>query len=148
MDREYLTEAHQGNLAEIAAGRLAQEKGTSDTVKQLGAKMVEDHTKLDDALQQVAQQLGVDLPSGTGNERAAAAAILDVTPAGQHWDQIWVGTQIASHEDSKDNAEDESAHGTDADVKQLAADAIPVITSHLDELFNAAPQVGLNVQRN
>nr|WP_305786960.1 DUF4142 domain-containing protein [Actinoplanes lichenis] len=61
-DAAYLRAAHQSNLAEIAGGKVAQQKGQSQDVKDLGARFVTDHTKLDAALRQTADQLGVDLP--------------------------------------------------------------------------------------
>lgn len=146
-DRDYLMEAHQANLAEIASGKAAQEKGTSQVVKDLAAKLVEDHTKLDEQVQSVAQQLGVDLPTEPSAAQKATAALLSVVPAGQQWDQLWVGSQLAAHESSKDNAQDEVAMGTDAAVTDLATQAGPVIQGHLDELTRIAPQFGIQIQR-
>jgi len=45
-----------GGMAEVKLGELAQQKGTSDKVKDFGQKMVTDHSKAGDDLKQVAQR--------------------------------------------------------------------------------------------
>jgi len=55
--------ARQSNLTEIAAGRAAQQKPTSDVVRRYGEIFVRDHARLDASLRQLAQRLEVDLPS-------------------------------------------------------------------------------------
>ena len=61
-DQRFVKNAAQGNKAEVELGRLASERGSSDTVKQLGQKMVTDHGKANDDLAQLAQHKGVMLP--------------------------------------------------------------------------------------
>src|SRR3979490_1027121 len=62
-DTLFFQQAHQANLAEIAAGNLAIQKGASQQVRDLGARFVTDHTNLDQGLQQAAATLGVALPT-------------------------------------------------------------------------------------
>jgi len=47
---------------QVELGELAQQKGTSDKVKDFGQKMVTHHSKAGDDLKQVAQQQGLNLP--------------------------------------------------------------------------------------
>src|SRR5829696_4713178 len=42
-DRDFLMDAAMGGLMEVELGRLAAQQGTSDTVKQFGQRMVDDH---------------------------------------------------------------------------------------------------------
>jgi len=58
-DRTFLVQAHQGNLAEIAAGRAAVKRADSQAVSDAGAMFVRDHTSLDDDVKRVAGELGV-----------------------------------------------------------------------------------------
>src|SRR5215208_2364054 len=61
--QKFITEAIQGNLAEIAVGKLAQQKGQSDGVRSFGAQLVSDHTAANDKAMSVAQSMGVSPPS-------------------------------------------------------------------------------------
>ncbi|MDQ3254563.1 MAG: DUF4142 domain-containing protein, partial [Acidobacteriota bacterium] len=49
-DRKFMMDAAMGGMTEVEAGRLAVEKGSSDAVKSIGQKIVDDHTKANDEL--------------------------------------------------------------------------------------------------
>jgi putative membrane protein len=68
-DRAFLVAAHQSNLAEIQAGQVAQQKATTDVVREHGQIFIRDHTRLDASLRQKAQALGVSLPSQPSSGR-------------------------------------------------------------------------------
>ncbi len=136
-DAKYLQQAHQTNLAEIAAGHLAQQKGNSQTVKNLGAKFVHDHTKLDNALKPVAQNAGVSLPQApNANQQAVASRLKAVS--GSQFDTLFVTTQLAGHTQAIQAGQTEIASGTNPQVVNLARDSAPVIESHHQALESAA----------
>jgi putative membrane protein len=129
-DRMFLVAAHQSNLAEIASGEVAQDKATNDAVRQHGAIFIRDHTRLDASLTEVADQLGVDLPSEANAEQQKTLAEVSAKN-GAAFDEAWVSTQITAHQKSKANGAKEIADGTNSDVIGLAKTAAPVIESHL-----------------
>ncbi len=141
-DAAYLRAAHQSNLAEIAGGRLAQQKGQSQEVKDLGARFVADHTKLDAAVRQTAGQLGVELPSAPNEKQQAVAARYQRT-SGADFDALFVSTQMDAHMAAMANGQKEIAQGSDAAAKKNARDAAPVIASHHDLLDDAARSLGV-----
>src|SRR6186713_2369963 len=63
-DSAFVKEAAAGGVAEVDRGKLAQEKASNDQVKQFGSRMVQDHSKANDELKQVAGVKGVQLPAG------------------------------------------------------------------------------------
>src|ERR1700685_4192374 len=63
---KFIKSAIEGNYAEVDAGKLAQEKAKSDTVKQYGAMLVKDHSAANDKAIAAAKQLGIDPPTGSG----------------------------------------------------------------------------------
>jgi putative membrane protein len=60
---EFIKKAAAGGMAEVQLGNLAQERASSDDVKSFAKRMVDDHTKANDDLKQVAQKKGVTLPT-------------------------------------------------------------------------------------
>ena len=62
LDREFLTVIRFANLWEIPMGRLAAERGGSQKIRDTGATLAADHTKLDVAVKDLAGQYGVALP--------------------------------------------------------------------------------------
>ena len=55
--------------------RLAQEKGSSNEVKEFGRKLEQDHSKANDQLKQIAASKNVQLPADMGAEKAAVDKI-------------------------------------------------------------------------
>ena len=70
-DERMVKQIAEANLAEISAGKLAQDKAQSDEVKSFAKKMVDDHTKALDDLKQLAQSKGVTLPTEPSREQMA-----------------------------------------------------------------------------
>src|ERR1044072_5506874 len=61
-DREFLTLSRFPNRWEIPMGKLATERGTTQAVKDAGQTMLNDHTKLNTVVKQLADKYGVQLP--------------------------------------------------------------------------------------
>jgi putative membrane protein len=62
-NRAFVKEAMQGDLAEIQIGKLAQEKGASEKVKQFGQRLESDHGANLEKVRPLAESLGVKLPT-------------------------------------------------------------------------------------
>src|SRR6476620_4964012 len=60
-DRKFLTDASQGGMLEVELGKIASQKSSNADVKSFGQRMVDDHSKADDQLKQVASSKGVTL---------------------------------------------------------------------------------------
>ncbi len=61
-DREFLTVINFANMWEMPMGKLGTERGTTQAVKDAGATMLADHTKLNTVVNQLADKYGVQLP--------------------------------------------------------------------------------------
>ncbi|WP_159796979.1 DUF4142 domain-containing protein [Puerhibacterium puerhi] len=141
-DQEWMVVAHQGNLAEIAAGQAALQQATTDVVRQHGQMLVDDHTKLDADLTAAAEQLGVTLPSEPTEEQQQTLASVKAQ-SGEAFDTAWVESQIASHRATIAAGEEELAQGSEQSVKDLASAAAPVVQEHLDALLATAQDLGV-----
>ena len=135
-DRTWMVAAHQSNLTEIAAGKAAQQKATTDVVRQHGQIFIRDHTRLDASLRQLAQRLGVDLPSAPNPQQQATLKSVSAK-SGAAFDQAWLTSQLAGHRQAKAAGQTEIANGSDASVKAAAQAAAPVIQMHLSMLEQA-----------
>jgi putative membrane protein len=141
-DQAWMVFAHQGNLAEIAAGQAAVAQGSTDMVKQFGQMLIDDHTTLDANLTAAAGQLGVTLPGAPTPEQQAALASV-TAKSGAAFDTAWITLQIPAHRATLAAGATELASGSDPTVKSLASASAPVVQHHLDELVAAAPQYGV-----
>lgn len=143
-DRAFLIGSHQSNLAEIATGKLAQSKGQSQEVKDLGAMLVADHTKLDAAARPLAQRGNVKLPAAPNAEQRALAAKLTAASASE-FDALFVAGQIAAHAKAMRIGEAEISGGQDPAVVAAAKNAAPVIMKHHHEAQALARAMDLPV---
>jgi putative membrane protein len=146
-DVTWMQAAHQGNLAEIAAGNAAQQQATTPEVKQLGAMFVQHHTELDTALTQAAQQLGVQLPGGPSPEQQQQLAAVQ-SQQGMAFDTAWIAQQIGAHVTTMAATRTELQSGSDPTVLQLARTAAPVVEQHLAELRTTAAKYGVPTSVN
>ncbi len=61
-DKKFVKDAAVEGMTEVELGKLATQKGSSDAVKQFGQKLVDDHSKADDQLKQIASKENIDIP--------------------------------------------------------------------------------------
>ncbi|TQS46783.1 DUF4142 domain-containing protein [Cryptosporangium phraense] len=143
-DRLFLRTAHQGNLAEISAARIAQQRAGTSTVRDLAARWIDDHTFADQALTQAAIALDVVLPATPTPEQEALAERYRTATADE-FDRLWVSTQVTEHQRATSLATAELTAGASETVKALARAARPMVSDHLRRLADAEPAVGAAV---
>lgn len=141
-DATYLKTAHQVNLAEIAAGRVAWTKTTDPDVKNLAATFMRDHIRLDAALYPVARSLRVALPPAPNPEQQSLTRQYQAAGA-DTFDEFFIATQLAAHRASLALTRAAVEHADARAVRNLAARAAPVIEGHHDRLRAAAAAANL-----
>jgi putative membrane protein len=62
-DKDFVRSVAESSATEVHLGKLAQEKGSSDAVKELGKRMVEAHTQTGQQLKQAATALNLQMPA-------------------------------------------------------------------------------------
>ncbi|MFC5183230.1 DUF4142 domain-containing protein [Actinomadura harenae] len=129
-DKTWLAQAHQGNVAEIEAGQLAQDKSGSPQIQSEAATLVTDHTQLDQAVVSTAERFQVGLPGEPTADQAAQQEQLGAI-TGAAFDNQFIAYQISGHEQALAGTNTEVAQGSDPTVRALARQAVPVIQRHL-----------------
>lgn len=67
-DRKFVIEAAEGGMMEVRIGRMGVERATNESVKQFSQRIIDDHSKANQELMQLAQQKGIVLPAHLLNE--------------------------------------------------------------------------------
>lgn len=126
--QKFISNAIQGDIAEVEIGQLAQEKGKSEAVKQFGAMLVKDHGAHKDKAMQVASELGVKPPTGSSVSSKATYLKLKVL-SGDTFDRSFAKSMVSDHQaDIKEYQKEASK--TDA-AGALAKETLPVLQHHL-----------------
>lgn len=136
-DRQFINEAAQDGLAEVQLGQLASERAASNSVKQFGQRMVQDHTQVNNQLQQLATQKGVTLPKTLNNENQQVSQRLSKL-SGAQFDREYMNHMVQAHEKDVAAFESQAQQGQDADVKAFAAQTLPALQEHLQEARSIA----------
>jgi putative membrane protein len=134
-----MKEAAQGGEAEVQLGQLAQQKAESPDVKAFGQRMVDDHTKANDQLKQVASQKGVTLPSQPDSKDKAEKARLEKM-SGAQFDKAYMNYMVSDHKKDVADFQKEASHASDPDVKNFAQTTLPTLQSHLQQAESIAPK--------
>lgn len=143
-DRQFLQSIHQVNLAEITTGNLARQKGANQEVKDLGARLVTDHTQLDQKVQSVASSASLTLPDKVTSEQQAVVNQLQ-NVSGADFDAQWVTAQLTAHSRAMQLVQAELTQGSDPAAKQLAQQAAPVLQAHHNALVAVAQSLGVPI---
>ncbi len=130
-DAMFVKAAHQGNLAEIAAGQDAQKHATTHCVKTVGTVLIRDHGKLDADLKMLADKLDVMLPSAPTPEQKHELAAVQAKAGTPAYDAAWLKTQDAAHTKTLALIDQELKTGKNAEVMAAARAARPVVAMHV-----------------
>ncbi len=128
-DRSFFDQAAAGGLGEVAAGQLAAQRGAGPKVRAFGRQMVADHTKANQALQQLAQSKGMNLP--TAPDAAGQKSLADLKEKqGRDFDTAYAAQQVKDHRDTISLFE-QAARSKDPDIAAFAQKTLPTLRHHL-----------------
>ncbi len=134
-----LSKLHHSNQMEVAAGKLAQEKGQSKDVKSFGKMLVTDHSAADKKVTQLAKDEKIDLA-----EAPMPADKMDKlkSASSAEFDKMFASEMLDDHK--KDIAEvKEARDGTpDAKLKKLLAAVLPTLEKHRDTAQKLVDKLG------
>jgi putative membrane protein len=129
-DRTFVMQAGQLSMMEVELGRLAVERGSSPGVKQYGQEMVEEHTRANQELMQLAMQKKVELPTEMSTQNTALMERLSGL-SGKSFDAAYKQAMIDSHKQAIALFQAQSKQGQDPQLKAWATQKLPNLQAHL-----------------
>ncbi len=129
-DNKFLMEAAEMQLEEISLGQLAQQKGTSDHVKDLGKMMEENHTKSLSELRSLAQNSSIAIPTEVNNNARGNYDDLN-EKSGVEFGKSYSELMVEHHEDAIDLFEDASEDAEDMEIRNWATNQLVSLRAHL-----------------
>jgi len=129
-DSKFIKEAAVGGMEEVTLGQLAAQKATDPDVKNFGQKMVDDHSKANDQLKQLASQKGVTVASALPASKQKEVDQLSKL-SGAAFDKKYVSMMVQDHKKDVAEFKKESTKAKDSDVKSFASTTLPTLQDHL-----------------
>ena len=120
-------------MTEVKLGEIAQKNGGSDDVKDFGKRMVDDHSKINDNLKQVAAKMNVTVPTEVNAKQQATIDKLSKLQ-GAPFDSAYVKDMVKDHK--KDVAEFTKAKDEvkNDDLKSFISDSVETMKDHLTRI--------------
>jgi len=138
-DSTFVKKAASGGIAEVELGQLALQKASSPDVKQFAQRMVNDHTKANGQLKQVAADEHIRLPqSMSAKDKATKDTLANLS--GDDFDRAYMKDMVQDHRHDVAEFERESKSAQDPAVKSFAMQTLPTLRDHLKEAQRIAPK--------
>jgi len=130
-DKTFVMKASQGGLTEVEAGKLAQQKGVSQDVKDFAAMMVKDHSQNNADLAALAKTKGL---ATAGSLDSTHQAMLDKLGklSGAAFDKAYIGDMVKGHKKMLALVQGEEM-SKDADLKAFATKTADTVQMHLSK---------------
>lgn len=138
-DKKFVEKAAKGGMAEVELGQLATQKASSDDVKKFGQRMVDDHSKANEELKQVAGAKGIDLPKSLNAKEQATKDRLSKL-SGDAFDRAYMQDMVKDHIKDVAEFQHESKSGKDSDIRNFASQTLPTLQEHLNQAKGIAPK--------
>lgn len=131
-DEKFMRDAAEGGVSEIDLGKLAQEKGQSPEVKEFGKRMVEDHSKANEELKQLATREHINLPTNVYRKDADLHRRLQKL-SGPAFDKAYADAMVKDHEEDIATFKQEASSGQKSSLQQFAQQTLPTLEAHLKD---------------
>ena len=139
-DAKFMKKVAQDDKAEVELGKLAAERGASDSVKKFGERMASDHAKAGEELAKLAQDKGVTLPMDIDSKHKRLHDKL-AKMSGAAFDREYM-TEMAKDHDSEVKAfQREAKSAKDADLRSWVGKTLPTLEEHKQQAHQVLASV-------
>jgi putative membrane protein len=131
-DQKFLMETAEAGMAEVQLAQLAQQKATSNEVKEFAKQLEQDHSKANEELKTLAQQKNINLPSEAGAKHQNQISKFN-NLSGDKFDKEYVKAMVSEHKKKVKEFQKQSDRSMDSNVKEFAAKTLPTLQTHLQK---------------
>lgn len=138
---DFLKKAADGNMAEVDAGKMGEEKATNADVKRFASMMVNDHTGANAEVKRLAGERSVDLPATASEDKKQKAAKIG-EKKGKDFDKAYMDMMVDDHKSTINLFEKAQSDTKDEQVRTFIANTLPKLKMHLDSAQAINARVG------
>lgn len=130
----FVDAAAMGDMYEIKAAQIAEQRSTSPAVKAFAAMMIRDHTKTTEGMKAfLAKNPTFKAPTDLDQRRTG---MLDNLKSAQDkdFDRTYLDQQVAAHGEMQTLMKGFADHGDNADLQAMASKTAPTVQMHIDKV--------------
>ncbi|WP_426756169.1 DUF4142 domain-containing protein [Myxococcus sp. Y35] len=148
-ERSFLAALHHGHQQEVKLGRLAQQRGVSQGVKDYGARLVKDHQQADQRLLAYAKTKNLTLPEPKPNtdfektmERAEQASTAKLEALqGPAFDRAFLANMVGDHDaDIAKVMAGQQQFASNAELMTVLDATLPTLREHRQQAYRLLGQ--------
>jgi putative membrane protein len=124
-DRSFVKGVGSANMAAIRFGQLAQQRGSTDKVRDLASKLVDSNTELADKLRETAREQGVVLPVPPMSTEQQQTYMKLSTLTGPEFDRAYMDSIVGLQDQTLQMFQNEAMNGQTPDLREFANRALP-----------------------
>lgn len=128
-DDKFVQDAVAGGKSEVEMGRMASEKATNPQVQEFGRRMMQDHSKANVELKRILTEQGIPEPAVTMPTTRSGGGLENLN--GPAFDRAYMKDMVKDHKNEIAEFKKEAAKGRDPELRNYAAQALPVLEEHL-----------------
>jgi putative membrane protein len=132
-DRDFVHQAAGAGRFEVESSQLALQKAQDQDLRQFAQRMVDDHSRANRELEQIAMRKGVDLPARLDSKNANRLDRLRDTSANQFPNE-YRNVQLEAHREAIELFEKASRDCDDPELKSFAQRTLPTLRAHRQHL--------------
>jgi len=140
-DQDFVKEAAQAGIAEVALGKLALQRAQNPYVRQFAQRMVDDHSRVNHELTDLAKNQGVEVPNEMNAEQRNLNARL-ATLSGAAFDREYMRAMVKDHTRNVALFRNYSQNGKHEEMKSWAAKTLPTLRRHDQLAGSTAAEIG------
>jgi putative membrane protein len=140
--RKVMQQASQSNIAEIEEGQLALTHSKDPQVQALGNRLVQDHSKAENALEALAASTGLRLPAKPNAKQQQQIAQLGGLQ-GASFDKLFAASEVSAHRQAITQLDRAAATVKNSALEAWIKQSIPVLEEHLQLAQNLPSQLAM-----
>jgi putative membrane protein len=144
-DAHFVHAASAGGMTEVMMGKLAMQRGQTQSERNFGQMLVTDHARADAQLMGIAQTVMLKTAPGPNAMQQGMYEKLQSAPAGR-FDTMFNHGMIRAHEHTIALFKMEARSGQNPQLRQFAMNTLPVLSKHLHvaEALSPMPSESMN----
>ena len=129
VDAEFVAKAAQGGLAEVALGKLAEQRSENEAVDAFAARMQKDHSAANAELETIATRHGLAVPKALDPAHQQMQTKLQALE-GDAFDEAYGKAMLEDHAKTIALFQKQSEQGQIADLRAFAQKTLPTLEAH------------------
>jgi len=131
-DAQFLVDAAENSMIEISIGKLAELKGTTSHIKELGKTSQEFHQKLFDELKVLARRKNITIPTTISDKGNEVYSKLNQN-SGAEFDETYADLSVERNISVINLFDKASTKSYDSDIKKWATETLPPLKNILNQ---------------